>query len=149
MLAPHNRVKEVPQEVLDRVDKAKVQLVLNHPFFASVLLHLMPAVWVDMPQGYAGVSPNKIYLNPKIGELTDKELEFVLAHEVMHPIMLYWYRMGPRDPELWNVASDAAANYILKNSGFTVPKNCVQPRYGDLPSEEIYERLLDQQPAHD
>ena len=52
-----------------------------------------------------------------IEDLAPKELEAVLAHEVLHCALGHHCRRGERDPKLWNEAADLAINSILVANG--------------------------------
>lgn len=94
---------------------------------------------------------------------------FALAHEVGHPMLMHLQRiyehgsMGGdgwvpkkdshgklicRNPILWNMAGDFIINQMLKDSGFTLLKGCLQSdRYKDLKvwtTEKVYRDLLAQ-----
>lgn len=43
----------------------------------------------------------------------DEELQFILAHELMHLLMLHHDRRGTRDPLKWNIAGDKIINRTL------------------------------------
>lgn len=53
----------------------------------------------------AAVNPIEriIYINPRAG-LSEEELRFVIAHEVLHVALLHHQRLEGRDPLLWNVS---------------------------------------------
>ena len=137
----------------DKFTKAKVQLLLREPFYASILLTLrikkdenIPTMCTD------GVS---LFWSPKfVDELTLQECMTVLAHEALHCVLLHMYRRGMRDPQGWNVAADFAINNQLdnisktaKNSGsgdgnFPMPKGALLNHAFDaLCAEEIYNQL--------
>jgi predicted metal-dependent peptidase len=57
--------------------------------------------------------------NPKYaGKLTDRQMQCIIAHEVMHCALLHCYRRGNRDNELWNEACDRVINPELSAAGF-------------------------------
>ena len=99
------------------MDKAKVAIVSQHPFFASILLKRKLIVDKTIPT--AGVDQRgQIYYNP---DFTDKlsvdQLVFLLCHEVGHVIGQHASRRGTRKAKRWNIAGDAWINDILKESG--------------------------------
>jgi predicted metal-dependent peptidase len=77
-----------------------------------------------------------IYLNPGFCEkLSDDELKFVLAHELMHLLMLHFGRQGSRKPRRWNRGGDRAINYALTTIGLVAPESALLPL---LPAHQNY-----------
>ena len=134
---------------LERVSQARTKLVARLPFFGHLALKLRPRLckegdFVDT----AAVAPDgTLVVNEKFMDtLTDTELCFVLAHEVMHPAMLYFERMSTRIPKLWNVAHDFAINLLIKqmaDANIKVLDSALQDdKYRDWSAEEIYDDIL-------
>lgn len=103
------------QEQQDLLTKARTLLIVDHPFFASIILR-KPIIWTcDVPT--AACSPRgQIYLNPEWVSskgLTSKNMIFLLAHEAFHYILLHGVRRGHRDPVAWNIAGDKVINDTL------------------------------------
>ncbi len=127
------------------LDKAKVSIVTQHPFFASILMkrqliddETIPTAAVDQR--------GQIYINPKwFNTLSVDEIVFVLAHEIGHVIGQHASRRGTRNAKKWNIAGDAWINDMLKASGIGQPiKGCVDmPGSKDETVDEIYNKLPD------
>jgi predicted metal-dependent peptidase len=127
------------------LDKAKVSLVTQHPFFASILMkrqliedETIPTAAVDQR--------NQIYINPTwFNTLSVDEVVFVLAHEIGHVIGQHATRRGARQPKKWNIAGDAWINDMLKAANIGTPiKGCVQMDGSkDETVDEIYNKLPD------
>lgn len=127
------------------LDKAKVSLVTQHPFFASILMkrqliedETIPTAAVDQR--------NQIYINPTwFNTLSVEEVVFVLAHEIGHVIGQHATRRGARQPKKWNIAGDAWINDMLKAADIGTPiKGCVQiDGSKDETVDEIYNKLPD------
>lgn len=124
-----------------RITKARIRTMVKEPFFGSLLLGLdMEEVrWCET----AATDGVRIVYNPDfINTLSDPELDMVLAHEVLHVVFKHHLRRQKRDPEQWNVAGDFAINLVLKDCGYTLPKDVLfDPQYKDLSTEAIYDRL--------
>lgn len=88
----------------------------------------------------------KLYYNPEfVSSLSSAELEGVIAHEVMHCVMLHMTRKQNRHHIKWNYACDYAINPIVKDSGFTLPGDCLfDKKYHEMSAEKIYEILPEQ-----
>lgn len=84
--------------------------------------------------------------NPSfISTLTDKQLQTLITHEIMHITNEHFNRRGKRDKFLWNIATDLAINSILKSEDFDEIKGWLIPeKYGfskNLSAEEYYKNL--------
>lgn len=103
---------------MSKLSKAKARLLMDHPFFATLLLRT-PIEVVEM-QHRAATNGEKIFLHPDfLAELTVDELMTVLAHEVCHDSLMHSLRLGLRNPDTANQAMDYAINPILLEQGFT------------------------------
>jgi predicted metal-dependent peptidase len=130
-----------------RISKARADLLLDFPWFGALAMHLaiVPEESIDT----FDVDGTTMRYNPKFAEtLTNKELQGVIAHEVMHCAFLHMFRREHRDHMLWNVACDYAINgEILKTLDrngipMTLPKGCLHDKkYDGLASETIYAQL--------
>lgn len=92
-----------------RIRKARTALLLDHPFFGSLLFRLKGRESQSIKtMATDGVS---LYYNPEfVGTLNSATLCGVLAHEVMHPELHHHVRRSGRDPRRWNQACDYAIN---------------------------------------
>lgn len=126
---------------LERVQRARTALVLDHPFFGvlALRLHLVedatrPTAWTDGAS--MGFNP------PFVAQLSADELKGVIAHEVMHCASGHPWRRGEREPLRWNLACDYAINHILLDSGLTLPSGCLRDKaFNGKWAEWIYDRI--------
>jgi len=125
------------------LSKAKANLVLTEPFWASLLLRLesiedptAPTMWTD---------GKRVGYNPAfIKSLSFDELKGVLAHEVGHCILLHPMRRGGRDARKFNIATDYAENHIIEEAGFRLPPGRLRgAQYDGKDAETIYAQLPD------
>lgn len=123
--------------------KAKVQLILENPFFATLALRMN--YLADENIKTACTNGKQIKYNPGyVDSLTLDELKGVLAHEVMHTAMLHQTRRANREPRKWNHAADYAINPLLISSGFALPEGClISKEYQSKSAEQIYNLLPD------
>lgn len=135
--------------VMDRVSKARTKLVARLPFFGHLALKLRPRLTrpEDDVNTAAVAADGTLVINEAFADkLTDQQLAFVIAHEVMHPAMLYFDRMQGRIPRLWNMAHDHAINLIIKHMGDAnislLPDILCDEKYKDWSAEEVYDDLL-------
>jgi predicted metal-dependent peptidase len=130
---------------ITKLDKAKVSLVTQHPFFAAILMKRK--IIFDRTIKTAAVDQRaQIYVNPDwIEERTVDEIVFVLAHEVGHVIGQHASRRGTRQAKKWNTAGDAWINDMLKEAGIgDFIEGCVDmPGSKDRTVDDIYNGLPD------
>lgn len=137
-------------------DKAKIKLILDHPFFAVLAVH---AIEKEMDLGHpiiqqlvmptVGVDGQNLYVNPEfVKSLSTDEMIGLLGHEVMHLALghVWPWRRQWREPKKWNWAGDYVINKILRDEGFTLPAGGLfDSQYDDMCVEEIYEKLEQQE----
>jgi predicted metal-dependent peptidase len=124
-----------------RIQKARTALVLDHPFFGSLLFRLKDRESRSVKtMATDGVS---LLWNPEFVEsLNAATLAGTLAHEVMHPALHHHVRRSGRDPKRWNVACDYAINPLLIDAGLTLPEGVLlENRFRGMSAEQIYNLL--------
>jgi predicted metal-dependent peptidase len=131
-----NHQQQLPRDL--RIQKARTTLLLDHPFFGTLLFRLggKPSRSIAT-MATDGVS---LFYNPAFVEtLNAAELAGVLAHEVMHPALQHHTRRGDRDHARWNIACDYAINPMLLEAGLTLPKDVlIDNRFRGMSAERIY-----------
>lgn len=131
-----------------KIDKAKAQIVLDHPFFASILLKRKLTPTKDVPTLAVDARGN-IYYNEKFVEsLTVPQLVWGLCHEIGHVVGQHALRKKHRDHQKWNYAGDAWINDMLDdcNVGQRIPNTVDIKGSKDKTSETIYDELPDMPP---
>jgi predicted metal-dependent peptidase len=126
----------IPSEV--RIQKARTTLLLDHPFFGTLLFRLGGKASRSVAtMATDGVS---LFYNPEfVDTLNAAKLAGVLAHEVMHPALQHHTRRGDRDQTRWNMACDFAINPMLLDAGLTLPKDVLlDERFRGVSAERIY-----------
>jgi len=124
-----------------RIQKARTALILDHPFFGSLLFRLKGRECRSIQtMATDGVS---LYYNPDFVEtLNAATLAGTLAHEVMHPALHHHVRRSGRDPKRWNVACDFAINPLLVDAGLSLPDGVlIDNRFRGMSAEQIYNLL--------
>ncbi len=127
---------ETPASI--RIQKARTTLLLDHPFFGSLLFRLKGREQRSIPtMATDGVS---LYYNPEfVDTLNSATLAGVLAHEVMHPALQHHVRRSGRDLRRWNEACDYAINPLLLDAGLSLPDGVlVDHRFRGMSAEQIY-----------
>ena len=124
-----------------RIQKARTSLILDHPFFGSLLFRLKGRECRSIStMATDGVS---LFDNPDFVEtLNAATLAGTLAHEVMHPALHHHVRRSGRDPKRWNVACDFAINPLLVDAGLSLPDGVlIDNRFRGMSAEQIYNLL--------
>jgi len=134
--------------------KAKVRLVDEHPFFGILSTYLSIREDGDVRTAAITETLDTLLYNPDfIDSLDDKQTEFLLAHEVLHIILDHFKRQSDKNelvvtPDgrilpLWNIATDYAVNSILVEEGVgEIPKGGLHdPSFSKKSAEKIYEQL--------
>lgn len=130
-------------DALQKFTKARGDFIFHEPFYATLSLNLSLKEDICIPT--ACVNGHRIAFNPEfINGLSQKEVQFVLAHEVMHCVLLHHTRRGTRDPIKWNVAADFVVNLMLKQQGFTLWQEAlIDTKYQGMTTEQVYNELPD------
>jgi predicted metal-dependent peptidase len=124
-----------------KLAKAIARTVLDHPFFATLLLRMK--LWEDRGIKTACTDGRQIRYNPEfIDPLNVDQIVFVLAHLVMHVAHFHPLRRSARNLDRFNKAGDYAINGILKEAGLNLlPGALYNKAYDNLAAEQIYDRL--------
>jgi predicted metal-dependent peptidase len=124
-----------------RLQKARTTLLLDHPFFGSLLFRLKGRE----SRSIKTMATDGIFLfyNPDfVNTLSASTLCGVLAHEVLHPGLQHHVRRSGRDPKRWNEACDYAINPILLDAGLHLPEGVLlDDRFREMSAEQIYNQL--------
>jgi len=136
------------EEVEDRVIVARVGLLLRHPFFGNMATRLSVKNCDDWCPTAATDGRHLYYNTQFFNALSNKEIEFVIAHEILHCVFDHLTRRDDRDPMLYNIAADYIVNNTLVRDRIgDIPKlvPCFQDfKYDGWTSEEVYDDLFEQ-----
>lgn len=130
--------------VMQRIKRARAVLLLNHPFFATLLMSMKMIVTRDIDPPTMGTNMRELYIHPDfVTSVSDPVLLFALAHEVLHVAFLHGMRLNSRNAHLWNVACDFAINLILKADGFAIwDKALYDEQYKGMTADQIYKLII-------
>jgi len=136
---------KVDAQIVERLITARIGLLLKQPFFGNLATRL-ELVNADTWCPTAATDGRRFYYNTGfIGELSNKELEFLVGHEVLHVVYDHMGRRGGRDPKLWNIADDYCVNadLIQQRVGERITKVQIlyDPKYNGKCAEEVYDDL--------
>jgi predicted metal-dependent peptidase len=140
------QLDEMREEVFERIIVARVGLLLRHPFFGNMATRLRILAADDWCPT-AAVDGRNLYFNTQFFNAMDnKEIEFVIAHEILHCVFDHLERRQDRNPMIHNIACDYIVNNTLVRDRIgTSPKivDCFQDfKYEGWMSEEVYEDIF-------
>jgi len=129
-----------------RLSKARTRLVIEHPFWAVIVLRRTVIVDYTVPTA-AMTATQQIYVNPSWAkDFTVPQLMFLLAHEAGHDVFGHLYRRGNRKPGKWNRAGDAVINDMLIqcNVGEFIEGGVNMPGSMQKTTDAVYNLLPDE-----
>ena len=134
---------------VSKIDKAKAQIVLDHPFFASILLKKQLKADNSIPTLCVDARGNISYNEKFIDGLTVPQIVWGLCHEIGHVIGQHAMRRKHRDAFKWNYAGDAWINDMLDDAGVGQRIEGTVDMKGskDQTTESIYDSLPMQPPS--
>ena len=137
---------EMRKDVLDRIIIARVGLLLRHPFFGNMATRLRIQC-ADEWCPTAAVDGRNLYFNTQFfNAMNNKEIEFVIAHEILHCVFDHLGRRDERNPMLYNIAADYIVNNLLVRDRIGEKPSivdCFQDfKYEGWSSEEVYDELF-------
>ena len=133
-------VTETEQE--KRLNYIRSQVLRKFPLLGVTMSTLKTEVAVGIET--AETDGETVYFSPQfMDRLSDEEAMFVYAHEVMHVAFNHLVRSKGHRHELWNRATDAVINQILKSENLPLAENGVDIAEAiNHSAEEMYEKLL-------
>ena len=135
--------------IIDKIIVARVGLLLRHPFFGNLATRLKIQEGTEwLPT--AATDGRTIYFNRKFFEpLSIKQVEFVIAHEILHNVFDHMSRREGRKPDIFNIAADYCVNGQLVRDGIGEHniegiKIFHDKKYYGMGAEEIYDKIYDE-----
>jgi len=148
----------------EKLTSAKIKLLTNQPWFGQLSCYLRFIETKTMPYA-AGINERgDLFYNPEIlKDWNTKQLMMVVCHEIMHLALRHTFRVGQRNPLIWNFAADLKVNEELQNTNQFefVPGLLVPSRSGEYTfpgtgvtiteietksTEQLYEELMQRLP---
>ena len=133
--------------VREKLITARIALLLKAPFFGNLATRLK-LVNADEWCSTAATDGRNFYYNSEfVNKLPQKQVEFLVGHEVLHVVYDHMGRRQDRDAQLYNVAADYCVNADLINSKIGEKITSVpilyDKKYAGLSSEEVYDLLYE------
>ncbi len=129
---------------LEKIQKAKAKLMLEHPYFgtiaSSLKLEQNNELLTFLSDGEA-----LRYNSEYIDRLDVAEVEFVMANGAMHAVLKHQDRSAGRTQWLWQTATDYVVNSMLVNNGMQLPEYAnYEYKFNGMYAEEVYQMLRDE-----
>lgn len=116
-------------EYMHRILAARTRLLCTNGFYGLLLMHMKFAL--DDTIDTAATDGEKTYFSPRfLNNINDKELDFVLMHEVLHVVLQHCSRYEGRDKFLFNIACDIVVNSNILHSNGMDEKSITLKKYG-------------------
>lgn len=135
----------------DLIYDVKRKMLAKYPRFGSEIAVANIEFRENLPYHTAATDGKNVYVDPNYFEsLSENERIFTIAHEIMHIKFMHMFRLKDkygkkRDPDLWNIATDAIINANLERDGFTIKEGYVNmPEALNYSAEEFYQKLLEE-----
>jgi predicted metal-dependent peptidase len=142
----NDELEQMRAEVQEHIIVARIGLLLRHPFFGNMATRLKIQAADDWCPTAATDGRNLYYNTQFFNAMSNKEIEFVIAHEILHCVYDHFSRRDHRDPKLYNIAADYIVNNLLVRDRIGIkPKliDCFQDfKYEGWSSEEVYDELF-------
>lgn len=141
-------------KALEKLTNARIALLLKQPFFGNLALRLEPTnadEWLPT----LATDGRKFYYNSEfVLKLSDKELIFGIAHEILHCAYAHvgslgMARQANRDKQMWNIALDFCVNGDLVDAQIgekiTTVEICYDRKYVGWTAEDVYDDIMQNQ----
>ena len=133
--------------IIDKIIVARVGLLLRHPFFGNMATRLRiqeGSEWMST----AATDGRTIFFNREFFEpLTVKQIEFVIAHEILHNVFDHMGRTEGRDRKIFNIAADYCVNgqLIRDRIGEQPPEIKIfhDSKYYGWSAEQVYDEIYE------
>lgn len=127
--------------------------MINMQFIINRLLVKFPVFKVfidglgfieDKNQKTAATDGRNVYYNTDFFKrIPEDKQDTVTAHELLHVSLKHLDRMKGRNIEVWNYATDAVINQMLKKYGFQLLDGMIDcPDAASMSAEEYYEKMI-------
>lgn len=133
--------------IIDKIVVARVGLLLRHPFFGNMATRLLIKEAGDWCPTAATDGRHLYYSREFFEDLTIKQVEFVIAHEILHNVFDHMSRVENRDRFIWNAAADYCVNgqLVRDRIGETIPKIKMfhDTKYYGMGAEQVYDDIFE------
>lgn len=152
---------EKARQYINRLLLARMRILRNHGFYGLLLMHMIYSIDEGCETAYT--DGERIAFSPTfLEELSDKELDFVMMHEILHVVLRHCLRGEDKDNERYNIAADIVINSTIMHENDDKASSITLSKYGEsmhiapdgkegylYTAEEVYEMLHNKQKSSD
>ena len=152
---------EKARQYINRLLLARMRILCNHGFYGLLLMHMIYSIDEGCETAYT--DGERIAFSPTfLEELSDKELDFVMMHEILHVVLRHCLRGEDKDNERYNIAADIVINSTIMHENDDKASSITLSKYGEsmhiapdgkegyfYTAEEVYEMLKSKQKDSD
>ena len=152
---------EKARQYINRLLLARMRILCNHGFYGLLLMHMIYSIDEGCETAYT--DGERIAFSPTfLEELSDKELDFVMMHEILHVVLQHCLRGEDKDNERYNIAADIVINSTIMHENDDKESSITLSKYGEsmhiapdgkegylYTAEEVYEMLHSKQKSSD
>lgn len=152
---------EKARQYINRLLLARMRILCNHGFYGLLLMHMIYSIDEGCETAYT--DGERIAFSPTfLEELSDKELDFVMMHEILHVVLQHCLRGEDKDNERYNIAADIVINSTIMHENDDKASSITLSKYGEsmhiapdgkegylFTAEEVYEMLQSKQKDSD
>ena len=128
----------------DRMARARLHLLLDHPYFASVLLQL-PTRGTHNKSAAAVLATDgrRLLFNfEAIAAMTTPDVRLLMMHVLTHVLLDHANRAQGREWKRWEAAADYATNALLEQMHIPIPSDWLKNQmWSNWSAEMIYAKL--------
>jgi predicted metal-dependent peptidase len=126
-----------------KISRALIKLVSKYAFYGSCALRLN--IREDPNTNTMATDGKSIFWGREaVDKWSEEEVMGVLAHEVMHVVLLHHVRIQDRSHKKCNIATDFSINETLTQDGFKLPEGALlDVNHRDKNAEKVYEDIKD------
>lgn len=149
------------RQYINRLLVARMRILCNHGFYGLLLMHMIYSIDEGCETAYT--NGERIAFSPTfLEELSDKELDFVMMHEILHVVLQHCLRGEDKDNERYNIAADIVINSTIMHENDDKASSITLSKYGEsmhiapdgkegylYTAEEVYEMLQSKQKNFD
>jgi predicted metal-dependent peptidase len=139
-----------PDPIVDKIIVARIGLLLRHPFFGNMATRLKIKDASDWCNTAATDGRHLFYSRAFFEKLSPKQVEFVVAHEILHNVFDHLSRAEGRNKQIWNAAIDYCVNGQLirdkiGDGNFKDIQIYHDPKHYGKSAEQIYDEIYDEE----
>ncbi len=148
---------EIESIARTRVERARIDILLEHPYFATALLAIPLRGTAERAISKALVTDGQriVYRHDLVAALDRPSIRRLIMHALAHTLLRHPERGGTRDWDRWTVACDIAVELLLRDFGMDREQGSEQSasparsepvlkEFEGRAAEEIYEVLASQ-----